>query len=177
MRDAWASSLEELEQLNVMNVTLESGARVSAGTTTLDELMAAEAFPDDLIYIAVLEAAGATVPEMARELKDGGDDGAKRVREMSRDLLRMRDRLCALSLRKGGCSDEEAEQVLERLDGYDRAMLADIAQRRINVDAAGRRFGAETLGQFRGSDPELAGDEAREARGGEGLDVPAVLEG
>lgn len=177
MTEQWAHSLEDLEGLRLMNVTLESGARVTIGTVTLDELIADEALTDDLIYVAVLEAAGATVPEMARQLRDGGDQGAQQVREMSRDLLRMRDRLCLRALRKGSYPDGEADQVLDRLDAYDREMISNLAQRKIMVDAAGRRFGAETLGQFRGSDPEPAGDPAGEARGSEGVDVPAVLEG
>lgn len=173
MTDTWTpSSLEELDGLKVMQATLDSGARVLAGTVTLDELIALDAFPDDLVYIAVLEHAGATLPEMARELRDGGENGADRVKEMSRDLLKLRDRLCLLSLQKGGYQDGDAELVFERLDSYDRAYVADLAQRRVVVDAAGRRFGAQPLSHFRDDAEEPAGDPAGEVRPGEGVDVP-----
>lgn len=177
MTDSWASSIEELEEIRVMRATLTSGARVLLGTVALDELIASEALPKDLIYVAVLERSGATVLEMARELKDGGADAGERVREISKDVLRMHEKLAYVALMKGGHDEVEAGEVLKRLDEYDRKMIADLAQRKTVEDAAGRRFGAETLGQFRGDAPEPAGDAAGEARGGEGLDVPEVREG
>lgn len=170
----WASTLDELDALSVMHVTLESGARVLAGTVTLDELIADEALPDDLLFAAVLDAANETVPEMVREVRSAEDGHAERVRGLARDRIAVHDRLALRSLRKGGYPDGQADEVFERLDAYDRQLLAHLAQRRVNVDAAGRRFGAETLAQFRGADPEPPGDQAGETLGGEGVDVPDV---
>lgn len=176
MSDAsgWASSLDELDGLQVMHVTLESGARVLAGTVTLDELIADEALPDDLLFAAVLDAANETVPEMVREVRSEDDGHTERVRALARDRLAVHDRLALRSLRKGGYPDGHADAVFERLDAYDRQLLAHIAQRRVFVDAAGRRFGADSLTQFRGADQEPPGDQVGEARGSEGVDVPDV---
>lgn len=168
----WADSIEELAQRRHMDVTLPSGAKVTLRTVTLDELVADEALPENLVYIAVLEGVEATVPEMARQLAAGGEEGSKRVREMSRDLLAMRERLCARAL--VGYENDQAEQMLAQLDGYDKEMIAEFAQRKTVVDAAGRRFGADSLERFRGADPEPAGDTDGAARGSSGVVVPEV---
>lgn len=177
MTAGWASSTDELAQLQIMKITLESGARVLAGTVTLDELIADEALPDDLLMAAVVENAGRTSAEMVSELAAQDEGFRERTRDLARNRLRVFDRLALRALKKGGYSDGEAERVFELLDNYDRATLAYIAQRKLFVDAAGRRFGVEALDSFRGDDPEPASDQAGETLRGEAVDVPAVLEG
>jgi len=162
----WGDSAADIRKRRLMNVTLPSGARVVLRTITLDEAIAVGGMPDDLLHMAIAEAAGAAVPMMAKEMRDGNNE---RVREMSRDLLAMRERLCVAAV-----VSDEAAAVVEALDAYDREMIADLCQRRINVDAAGRRFGPDRLDTFPGSDPQPAGDAADPARGGEGVDVPEV---
>lgn len=163
----WGDSAATIAGRRHMHATLPSGARVVLKTITLDEAIAVGGMPDDLLSIAIAENARVTIPLMAQEMRDGNAD---KVREMARDLLAMRERLCVAAI-----VSDEAEEIVKALDGYDREMIADLCQRRTNVDAAGRRFGHETLGQFRGADPEPAGDDAAgEARASEGVDVPEV---
>lgn len=146
-----------------------SGVQFQVRTLTLDEVIAAEGFPDDLVNVAVLERAGVTVGEMARDLRDGGTEGRERVRQMSRDVLALTDRICEMAIvgwRPAG-SDGDYEPMtaddVRDLDGHDKQMVAALCQRRSFEDAAGRRFGVATLDRFRGDDPEPAGDPAGEA--------------
>lgn len=166
-QNGWvASSLEELRALRVMEATLPSGARVPVRTVTLDELIADEAMPEDLIEIAVMENTGQTVVEMMRELER---DGKERLRKISRDILLLQHRLCVRAI-----VADDPEAVVAELDEYDRAMVAELAQRKIVSDAAGRRFGADSLARFPGADPEPAGSAVGGARPDDGLEVPDV---
>lgn len=148
-----------------------SGTQYRIRTLTLDELIAADGFPDDLLNIAVLERAGATVGEMARELRDGGPDGKHRVRDLSRQLVALTDRICEMAI----VDPVLAAADIAELDGHDKQMIVALCQRRSFEDATGRRFGVATLDRFRGDDPEPAGGAAGEASERDRLAVPRVL--
>lgn len=162
----WGDSAADIAERLTMNVTLPSGARVVLRTVTLDQAIALGAMPDDLLYIAIADRAGAAVPMMAGELRDGK---IEKVREMSRDLLAMRERVSVAAI-----VADDPEAIAKSLDDFDREMITDLCQRRTNTDAAGRRFGPDRLDTFRDADPERAGEPADEARGGEGVDVSEV---
>lgn len=147
--EAWAGSFEEWRQRRRANITLPSGMRVTVQTVTLDELCTAEALPDDLLRAALLEMTPGGVPAaIAAELQKADSDALARAKKLSEDSVSLVDRLCVAALVD---PQVDVESVVE-IDAYDKQMIAQIAQRRIDEDAAGRRvYGVQPVDQFRGA--------------------------
>lgn len=155
----WASSLDEVEQLSLMHVTGHSTARYTLRAVTLDELFAEEAVPDHLIQVALLNMRpDGLVRQMAAHVAAGEQDTAD---ELSRSNLELRDRLV---LRAVVDPPLTAEFVRDKMDAYDKAMIASLCQRTSDVDADGKKVGADRLDSFRRVVAELAAAEADEAR-------------
>lgn len=140
------SSLADWKRRATMDVTLSSGARVTIRALTLDELAANDALPDDLIRVAMLEQIpGGVVTEISEQLKKGDADSLAAAEKLSKDNLALRDRVVLAAV----VTPRLAAKDLNGLDPFDKADIAAFAQRRLTVDAAGRRVGADALDTFR----------------------------
>lgn len=140
------SSLADWKKSSTIDVVLGSGAHVTIRPLTLDELAANGALPDDLLRVAMLEQIpGGVVSEIAEQLQKGDPDSLKAAKKLSEDNLQLRDRvvLAAVVAPKLKPAD------LQHLDPFDKSMIAEFAQRRRTIDAAGRRVGAHALDTFR----------------------------
>lgn len=154
----WAGSLADWKKHSLMQVTLPSGAQVTVRAVTLDELFAEGAVPEDLVHVALLNMQpGGLVRKMAEH--EAANEPDKRDK-LSRDNLTLRDRLVLRAV----VQPKLTEADLGDLDVYDKAMIAQLAQRLRVEDAAGRRVGADALDTFRAVASQLAGREADEAR-------------
>lgn len=154
----WASSLAEVKQLALMHITAPSGAKFTLRAVTLDELFAEEAVPEHLVHVALLNMQpGGFVRRMAQHVADGDQEQADKL---SRDNLSLRDRMVLRAV----VDPVLAETDLAELDPYDKAMIAQLSQRVTDMDAEGKKVGADSLDGFRRACVELAGGEADEAR-------------
>lgn len=144
-KNGWAGTLDEWKGRRRIPATLPSGMRVVLQTVTLDELAAEDALPDDLLRVALLEATPGGVPaEIARQLASG-DGSLERAQQVSRDAVALRDRLVLRAVAEPELTDDD----VEALDGFDKAMIAAIASRQTEEDAAGRRvYGDQPLATF-----------------------------
>ena len=146
---AWASSYEEIQKLRLIYATLPTGAQMVLRALTLDELAAIEGLPDDLLKVAMLESTpGGVAGEIARVLQKDSDTSLDEAHKLSQSTAELVDRLVLAAVVEPALT---AEQVTT-LDGFDKAMIAAIASRRIVFDAAGKRVGVEpleTLATFR----------------------------
>lgn len=144
--DNWATSFEELQKLRLIYATLPTGAQMVLRSMTLDELAAADGLPDDLLKVAMLETTpGGVAGEIARVLHTESDAALEDAHKLSQSTMELVDRLVLAAVIE---PELTAEQV-KLLDGFDKAMIAGIASRRIVFDAAGRRVGVEPLDTFR----------------------------
>jgi hypothetical protein len=139
------ASLAGWKQRRYALATLPTGLKVRLRSVTLDELAAEEGLPDTLVRVAVLEQLpGGAVAEMARDMV-AGPEGIARTRELSRDVLALRDRLILRAVVEPAL--EQAD--LADLDPFDKGMIAALASRERDDDAAGRRvWGVEPLNTF-----------------------------
>jgi hypothetical protein len=165
------SSLAEWKTRSRMEVTLPSGANAVLRTLTLDELAGKEALPEDLLHAAWLEQLPGGAAAHIAGLYEKGDKAALRkaqeIVEARRDL---RDRLVLASV----VSPRLTAKDLPQIDPADREMIADLAQRRQNVDAAGRRIGADRLDSFRSVCEVLARSESDQTRRALLLELAAI---
>lgn len=154
----WASTLEEVQQLALMHVTGPSTARYTLRAVTLDELFAEEAVPEHLIQIAMLNMTpGGLVRKMAEHVAAGEPEQADKL---SRGNLELRDRLVLRAV----VDPPLTEDTVRTLDLYDKAMIAQLCQRLTDIDAEGKKVGADSLDQFRRVAAELAAAETDKAR-------------
>jgi len=163
-------SLEEWKGRRRIPATLPSGMNVVLRTVTLDELAAEDGLPDDLLRVALFEMTPLGVPgEIARELQSQVPEALDRARQLSRDAVGLRNRLCLRSLLEPAVTEDD----LVEIDGFDLAMIAEIASRQSVEDAAGRRvYGDQPLATFPGAGGIEGRDAAGEGGGEEGLAVP-----
>jgi len=163
----WADSAAAIVAARTMDVTLLSGLRVTLRTVTLEELAVAEALPADLYHTAVLDSADLLLPQMLRDLEAEKPEDAHR---RSQNLLDLRDRVVKLALVK----PEPSEKVLEALDGFDKALITELAQRKRSVDAAGKVVAAQSLADFDQFRDESDSDPDSAASGEDGKVADAV---
>ncbi len=140
----WASSLAEAKRGRLIDMTGPSGARFTLQTLTLDDLAAEEGLPDDLLKIALLEMIpGGVVAEIMSKV--GDPKTLKEAKKLSEDNVRLRDRLVLRAV----VAPKLTANDVKVLDAYDKEMIAQICQRKVTLDAAGRRVGADALTTFR----------------------------
>jgi hypothetical protein len=157
-------TLAAWQRNSLIHATGPSGTVFVLRALTLDELAAEDALPDDLLRVALLEwsreVTGGVMGEMSANLKKGTPEALTAARKLSQDNLRLRNRIIVRALVKPRVTEKD----LVKLDPYDLAMIAAISQRQVNIDAAGRRVGADTLDTFRAACQILARSETDEAR-------------
>jgi hypothetical protein len=140
------SSLAEWKRHSTMDVILSSGTGVTIRALTIDELAAQGGIPDELLHVALLEQVpGGVVAEIHRRLQEGDADSLQAANKLSQDNLKLRDRLVLAAI----VSPRLKAADLKGIDPFDRAMIAEFAQRKRTLDAAGRRVGAQALDTFR----------------------------
>lgn len=151
------STLAEWERNSVFKVTGPSRTVFEMRTLTLDDLIADEALPDDLTRIALLEAhvKGGIDTEIERLWRKGDQASLELAQAFARETLALRDRIVLRAV----IAPKVTVAKLAKLDPYDKAMIAAIAQRRLADDAVGRKVGADTLDSFREVCRFLAGGE------------------
>lgn len=147
--ESWASSFDEIQQLRLIYATLPTGAKIVLRTLTLDELAAIDGLPDDLLRVALLEMTpGGIATEIARLVRrhEGSEDdtSVEEAQKLSQANVQLVNRLVQAAVVEPALTLEQ----VETLDGFDKAMIAGIASRRIGFDAAGRRVGVEPLDTF-----------------------------
>lgn len=148
---AWASSLAEAKRNATVDMTGPSGTRYTVRIMDLDDLIAEEALPLELVHVALLEKIpGGIVKEIADKLRLGDKETLEQSRELSLNGARLRDRLVLRSVVAPALKPAD----LEALDPFDKSMIAEIAQRLVVVDAEGKQVGADALAQFRVSGQE-----------------------
>jgi len=137
----WApSSLAEAKRNAVVNMTASSGTRYSVRPMTLDELVAANGMPDDLIRAALLDSirdnkgVSALSLEIAAKLQAGDKRSLGEATKLSRDTVALRDRLVLAAVQAPKLKPKD----LVALDPYDLAEIAAVAQHRLIVDEEGR---------------------------------------
>ncbi len=157
----WADSLKDIQQNREMNVTLLSGAKVTLRTVTLDELAVEDAIPGDLLEVAILDSADLLLPRMLEEIRN------ERVDELQRLSARMVDLADRVAL-KAIVAPQPAEKVVAALDGFDKKMVLEIAQRKRSTDAVGKVVAAQALGDFEGFREEPVSEADRGDGGGDG---------
>lgn len=136
-------------------VTLPSGMQVEIRPLTLDELASQEALPDELLRVAFLHTAGAFEATLGEILSKQTPESLEEATKLSQESLRLRDRLCLAAI-VGPPEVADAlkadPSALDLVDPFDKAMVADIAQRQLAEDAAGRRvYGVQPLATFPGA--------------------------
>lgn len=150
----WASSFDEIQQLRLIYATLPTGAKMVLRTLTLDELAAVDGLPDDLLRVALLEmdprgGIAGEIARLVRRSEESEDDtSVEEAQKLSQANVQLVNRLVQAAVVEPPLTLEQTET----LDGFDKAMIAGIASRRIGFDAAGRRVGVEpldTLATFR----------------------------
>lgn len=157
-----ADTLADVKRKALFTITAPSGAVYTLRALTLDDLAAEEGLPDDLLRVVLLDAhkPGGVSAEISSAVTKRGDDGLAEARKLSSSLLEVRDRIVVAAVAEPKLKPADVKQ----LDPYDRQMIADFAQRRVNVDASGRQVGADTLDTFRAVCRQLARAQADEGR-------------
>lgn len=141
----WADSPEAIKSRRLMDVTLLSGAKVTLRTVTLDELALDDAIPGDLIEVAILDSADLLLPEMLNHVRNQRPEEAQRL---SKNAVLLADRVTLRAIVNPPVSPE----VVGALDGFDKKMILEIAQRKRSTDATGKVVCAQVLddlGDFR----------------------------
>jgi hypothetical protein len=139
-------SLDEWKGRRHIPATLPSGMNVILRTVTLDDLAAVEGLPDDLLRVALIEMTPNGVPgEIARLLQSERPESLEASMRLSRDTVALRDRLVLAAVVEPVITADDVGS----LDGFDKAMIADIASRQTVEDAAGRRvYGDQPIATF-----------------------------
>jgi hypothetical protein len=140
----WASSLAEAKRGRLIDMTGPSGARFTLRTLTLDEIVAEEGLPEDLLNIALLQLIPGGVMVEAME-KRADPKTRNEAKKLSVDSFRLADRIALRAI----VAPKVTAKDVAALDGFDKQMIVDICQRRITLDATGRRVGANALATFR----------------------------
>lgn len=131
----WASSLAEAKRAATVDMISASGTKWTVRPLTLDELVAEEGLPDDLLRVALLEAVpGGVVFEIAEKLRQGDKESLLEAKKLSEDTVRLRDRIVLKSV----VAPALKERDLDELDPYDKTDIAAVAQRKLTVDEEGR---------------------------------------
>lgn len=144
--EKWAHSLAEAKRRRLIHAELPSGLRVVMRSLTLDDLVALDGLPDDLVRIALLEIApGGVAGAIAEELRKADKEALARARKLSEDQNQLRDRLVLAAVLEPKLTEKD----LTDLDSFDKVMVAEIAQHKLAFDAAGRRIGPEPVDTFR----------------------------
>lgn len=134
------SSLAEAKRNAVVNMTASSGSRYAVRPCTLDELIAENGMPDDLIKVALLDSikvgrdASELTIEISAKLRAGDKASLAEATKMSRDLVTLRDRLVVKAVQAPKLKLRD----LAAIDPYDLDEIAAVAQHRLLVDEAGR---------------------------------------
>lgn len=142
----WAGTLDDWRMRGRHRVELPSSQRVVVRTVTLDELAAANGLPDDLVRVALAEIATDTGAAglVAEKLRLDTPDGLKEARQIIDSLAELTRRLVVTAVVEPQLTDVTVRD----LPPDDLAMIAAIATRRVQFDAAGRRVGVEPLDTF-----------------------------
>lgn len=156
------SSLAEWKRNSTMDVTLPSGTRVQVRTLTLDELAGMNGLPEDLLRVALLEQAspGGVVAAIGRKLAAEDPESLKDAHDLSKANVELVNRLVVAAV----VAPKLKAADVKSLDPFDRDMIAQLAQRRITHDAAGKQVGADALDSFRAGCRILARSETDDAR-------------
>lgn len=134
------SSLAEAKRNAVVNMTASSGTRYAVRPLTLDELLAMNGMPDDLIRIALLDSVrvgreqSALTVEIGEKLAKGDKASLAEAQQLSRGLVELRNRLVVAAVQAPKLKAKD----LATLDPYDLEEIAAVAQHRLVVDEAGR---------------------------------------
>lgn len=145
-KEAWASSLAEAKRNARIEITAPSGTRFTLRALTLDDLAAEDGLPQELLHIALLEMTpGGVVAEIANKLRKGDPESLEQSRILSANAAALRDRLVLRAVIEPSLKASD----LAALDPFDKIEIADIAQRKKVVDAAGKQVGADALARFR----------------------------
>lgn len=163
----WADTLEQVQAHRTMDVTLLSGLKVTLRTVNLDELAVAEAIPGDLLVAAILDSGDMLLPTMWDHVKNDRTDEAQKL---ARDILLLRERICRDAL----VSPAPTDELMAALDGFDKQMIVELAQRKRSTDAAGKVVAAQQLGDFAGFRADGDGVTDGEAGGAVGKVADAV---
>jgi hypothetical protein len=138
---AWKpSSLAEAKRNAVANFTSSSGTRWSVRPMTIDELLALNGMPDDLIRVALLDSVRITAQssaltlEIHEKIKAGDKQSLAEARKLSTDLVELRNRLVIAAVQAPKLKAKDLAQI----DPYDLDEIAAVAQHRLVVDEAGR---------------------------------------
>lgn len=144
--EGWAGTLDNWRARARHHVELPSGQRVVMRTVTLDELASAEGVPDDLVRVALAEIATDTgaAGMVADKLRLDTQEGLAEARKITDDLAELTRRLVVTAVIEPTLTDDTVRDV----PPADLAMVAGIATRRVQFDAAGRRVGVEPLDTF-----------------------------
>lgn len=157
-KQKWADKPAAIVARQTMDVTLPSGAKVTLRAVTLDELAVADAIPGDLMAAAILDSADLLLPQMLQHSRDGKEE---EQRKLSRDILEVREKLVAAAL----VAPEPTPELLAALDGFDKLMIAELAQRKRSVDATGKVVAAQSLADFAQFREDGLGDADRKESG------------
>jgi hypothetical protein len=163
----WADTAAAVTSRRHMDVTLPSGLKFTLQTVTLDELAVDDAIPGDLLAAAILDSADLLLPQMLQDVRAGKPEEAQKL---SRDMLALRDRVCARAIVK----PDPTAGLLAALDGFDKQMIVELAQRKRSIDAAGKVVAAQVLGDLAGFRDEPVGA-AVGAAGGANGELPGVV--
>lgn len=166
-QSGWADTAEQIKASRTMDVTLLSGAKVTLRTVTLDELAMDDAIPGDLVEVAILDSADLLLPSMLEAIRGQKPEEAQRL---SRNAVLLADRVAKRALVAPAGSDD----VIEALDGFDKKMILEIAQRKRSVDAAGKVVAAQALADFAGFRDVAVGAEGGGVGGEDGEVADAV---
>jgi hypothetical protein len=148
------SSLAEAKRNAVVNMTASSGTRYAVRPLTLDELIAENGMPDELIRIALLDSirtgphTSELTAEISEKLRKGDKQSLGEATDLSRGLVSLRDRLVVKAVQAPKLKAKD----LEQLDPYDLDEIAAVAQHRLVVDEAGRLV--DPLATFQGAGGE-----------------------
>lgn len=136
----------------IRGVVLPSGMVVDIRAVPLDELAAVDGLPTALQRVALLHASGAFEKTLADIVQtDGGQESAEALLEDNRALLHRVIRLAIAGppALVQALADLDDDDPLDGIDGFDKEMVAGIAQRQIVTDATGRRvYGAQPVTSF-----------------------------
>lgn len=130
----WASSLAEAKRNAIVNMVASSGTKYSVRPLTLDELAAEEGLPDELLRVAILDKIpGGVAAQQIDLLRKGNPEALEQSRQLSRDLVSLRDRIVLRAVQSPALKARD----LPQLDPYDLHEIALVAQHRLIVDETG----------------------------------------
>ena len=159
-KQEWADTVEEIAAARLMDVTLLSGAKVTLQTVTLDELALEDGIPGDLIEVAILDSADLLLPTMLEHVRAQRPD---EVQRLSRNAIVLADRIALRAIVR----PDPTEALIEALDGFDKKMILEIAQRKRGTDATGKAVTAQVLADLEPFRPVGVGVEGGGDGGGD----------